>query len=62
MGFGTRVYKYIDELAAKETLPICCEVNLIPLNQISLNFHAKNGFIKVGEGDFKDHSVRYLQK
>lgn len=62
MGFGTRVYKYIDELAAKETLPICCEVNLIPLNQISLNFHAKNGFIKVGERDFKDHSVRYLQK
>ena len=62
MGFGTRVYKYIDELAAKETLPICCEVNLIPLNQISLNFHAKNGFIKVGERDFKDYSVRYLQK
>ncbi|NDH59618.1 MAG: GNAT family acetyltransferase, partial [Proteobacteria bacterium] len=26
------------------------------------NFHAKNGFIKVGERDFKDHSVRYLQK
>ena len=62
MGFGTRVYKYIYELASKETLPICCEVNLIPLNQISLNFHAKNGFIKVGERDFKDHSVRYLQK
>ena len=62
MGFGTRVYKYIDELAAKETLPICCEVNLIPLNQISLNFHAKNGFIKVGERDFTDHSVTYLQK
>jgi predicted GNAT superfamily acetyltransferase len=62
MGFGTRVYKYIDEVAAKESLQICCEVNLIPLNQISLNFHAKNGFTKVGERDFKDHSVRYLQK
>ena len=62
MGLGTRVYKYIDEVAAKESLPICCEVNSIPLNQISLNFHAKNGFIKVGERDFKDHSVRYLQK
>ena len=62
MGFGTRVYKYIDEVAAKESLPICCEVNSIPLNQISLNFHAKNGFTKVGERDFKDHSVRYLQK
>ena len=62
MGFGTRVYKYIDEVAAKESLPICCEVNSIPLNQISFNFHAKNGFIVVGERDFKDHSVRYLQK
>ena len=62
MGFGTRVYRYIDGVAAKESLPICCEVNSIPLNQISFNFHAKNGFIKVGERDFKDHSVRYLQK
>ena len=62
MGFGTKGYKYIDGVAAKESLPICCEVNSIPLNQISFNFHAKNGFIKVGERDFKDHSVRYLQK
>jgi predicted GNAT superfamily acetyltransferase len=62
MGLGTRVYKYIDEVAANESLPICCEVNSIPLNQISLNFHAKNGFIKVGERDFTDHSVTYLQK
>ena len=62
MGFGTKVYKYIDGVAAKESLPICCEVNSIPLNQISFNFHAKNGFIMVGGRDFKDHSVRYLQK
>ena len=62
MGLGTRVYKYIDEVAAKESLPICCEVNSIPLNHISFNFHAKNGFIKVGERDFEDHSVRYLEK
>ena len=62
MGFGTRVYKYIDGVAAKESLPICCEVNSIPLNQISFNFHAKNGFIVVGERDFKDHSVKYLMK
>ena len=62
MGLGTRVYNYLDELAAKEFLPICCEVNSIPLNQISLNFHAKNGFREVGERDFKDHSVKYLIK
>ena len=62
MGVGTRVYKYLDEVAAKELLPICCEVNSIPLNQISLNFHAKNGFNEIGERDFKDHSVKYLIK
>ena len=62
MGLGTKVYKYLDEVAAKEFLPICCEVNSIPLNQISLNFHAKNGCVEVGEKDFKDHSVRYLTK
>lgn len=62
MGLGTRVYKYLDEIAAKELLPLCCEVNSIPLNQISLNFHAKNGFMEVGERDFEDHSVKYLVK
>ena len=62
MGIGTHVYRYIDGIAAKESLPICCEVNSIPLNQISLNFHSKNGFIKVGERKFKDHSVDYLEK
>ena len=62
MGLGTKIYKYLDEVAAKEFLPICCEVNSIPLNQISLNFHAKNGFIEIGERDFKEHSVKYLEK
>ncbi|NCU88155.1 MAG: GNAT family N-acetyltransferase, partial [Proteobacteria bacterium] len=62
MGLGTRAYKYLDEAAAKDSLPICCEVNSIPLNQISLNFHAKNGFIEVGEKNFGDHSVKYLEK
>ena len=62
MGLGTRVYKYLHEVAANESLPICCEVNSIPLNQISLNFHAKNGFIEIGEKNFGDHSVKYLEK
>ena len=61
-GLGMSLYKYLDKEASKEFLPICCEVNSIPLNQISLNFHAKNGFIEIGERDFKDHSVKYLMK
>ena len=56
------LYKHLDKEASKELLPICCEVNSIPLNQISLNFHAKNGFIEIGKRDFKDHSVKYLIK
>ena len=61
-GLGTRLYKHLDKEASKELLPICCEVNSIPLNQISLNFHAKNGFNEIGKRDFKDHSVKYLIK
>ena len=61
MGVGTKVYKYLDEVAAKELLPICCEVNSIPLNQISLNFHAKNGFLEVGEKILKTILLDTLQ-
>ena len=43
-------------------LPICCEVNSIPVNQISLDFHAKNGFLEVAERNLEDHSVKYLIK
>ncbi len=61
-GLGTKIYKYLDEIAQKDMLPICCEVNSIPVNQISLDFHAKNGFLEVAERNFQDHSVKYLIK
>lgn len=62
MGFGTQLYRYLDELAFKKFLPICCEVNSVPKNEISLNFHIKNGFKEVGEKNFHDHSVKYFEK
>ena len=62
MGVGTQVYKHLDDLASKDFLPICCEVNSVPKNEISLNFHIKNGFIEVGERNFHDHSVKYFEK
>ena len=62
IGFGTEIYKYIDEVASKNFLPICCEVNSMPRNEISINFHIKNGFTEVGEKDFFDHSVKYFEK
>ena len=40
---------------------VCCEVNIKPINQPSLNFHQKHGFVSVGEKTFEDgHAVRYL--
>lgn len=62
IGFGTEIYKHIDEAASKNFLPICCEVNSMPRNEISINFHIKNGFTEVGEKNFFDHSVKYFEK
>ena len=30
MGFGAHIYRLLDELASKDLLPICCEVNSFP--------------------------------
>ena len=62
MGFGTKFYKYLDNVASEQLLPICCEVNSIPRNEISMNFHINNGFKEVGKRDFQDHSVKYFEK
>ena len=62
MGFGTKFYKYLDKVASEQLLPICCEVNSIPRNEISMNFHINNGFKEVGKRDFQDHSVKYFEK
>ncbi len=62
MGAGTSLYEHLSKVANLENLPICCEVNTSPINQISLNFHSKNKYIKVGQGYFDDHSVAYLKR
>jgi len=62
MGFGTKFYKYLDKVASEQLLPICCEVNSIPRNEISMNFHINNRFKEVGKRDFQDHSVKYFEK
>ena len=38
MGAGTSLYEHLSKVANLENLPICCEVNTSPINQISLNF------------------------
>ena len=62
MGYGTMFYKHLDKVASKQLLPICCEVNSIPKNDVSINFHINNGYKEVGERDFKNHSVKYFEK
>lgn len=61
-GAGTILYNHLSSISDKADLPLCCEVNTIPKNEISLNFHAKNGFVDVGNHNYKDHSVVYLKK
>jgi len=61
-GLGSDLYKELYKLSSLKQLPICCEVFTLPLNQVSLNFHYKNGFEVVGEYDFDDYSVEYLKR
>ena len=61
-GLGKAIYRNIFLEAKKDILPIALEVNTVPLNQPSLNFHELMGFDQVGTKDFHDHSVAYFIK
>ena len=61
-GIGKNLYLKIESIAANNDLPICCEVNTYPLNEISIRFHKDLGFTEVGKCKFKNHSVVYLRK
>ena len=61
-GLGQAIYKEIFTKASYDDLPIALEVNTQPINQPSLDFHAKMGFDKVGAKNFDDHSVAYFMK
>ena len=59
-GLGSKIYRYL-QMQRSTRNKVCCEVNIKPLNQPSLNFHQKHGFVSVGEKTFEDgHAVRYL--
>ena len=62
LGIGSISYNFIYELAQKEKLPFCCEVNTVPLNQQSLDFHKKNGFEVLEEISFGKKTVAMLVK
>jgi predicted GNAT superfamily acetyltransferase len=59
-GIGSALYKKLIERYRKTKSIICCEVNIKPINTISLNFHSRFNFKKVDEKDFISHRVSYL--
>ncbi|MDB2370308.1 GNAT family N-acetyltransferase [Gammaproteobacteria bacterium] len=61
-GLGQAIYEDIFAQAISDSLPIALEVNTLPVNQPSLNFHEKMGFDRIGAKDFDDHSVAYFIK
>lgn len=57
-GLGRRLYSAIFDLAHTENrVEVCCEVNIRPPNPESLAFHARLGFVKLGEQSTKNGSV-----
>ena len=62
-GLGTFIYNKIDAICLKNELPICAEVNIVPLNKESIKFHEKMGFKKVSEAySNSKYAVRYYEK
>ncbi len=50
-GLGKKIYLELFESLKGDYQYLTCEVNLKPLNQISLDFHRKLGFKEVGQQD-----------
>ena len=61
-GIGKSLYRNIESISISKNIPLCCEVNIEPLNQPSIDFHNNFGFHKLGSYDFDDHSVAYFKK
>lgn len=59
---ANELYKTIEQECITSKIPLCCEVNLKPLNQPSINFHEKFGFVRVGKQQFKENTVAYFKK
>ncbi|MFT5102259.1 MAG: putative GNAT superfamily acetyltransferase [Planctomycetaceae bacterium] len=58
-GFAARLYEDLFESARLEGLQrVCCEVNLVPPNPGSLAFHAKLGFVEVGQQETEGGSKK----
>ena len=61
-GVGSALYNHLIKQYEKTKKIICCEVNIEPMNIISLEFHSRFNFKKINEKDFISHKVRYLAR
>ena len=61
-GIGKKIYSEIEIIANLNKVPMCCEVNTLPLNEVSINFHKNFGFDEIGQRTFRNHSVAYFMK
>ena len=62
MGVGSSIYNKLYELNSEVPVPICCEVNTVPLNQQSLDFHNKQKFKIIEEVKFGKKRVAMMVK
>ena len=56
------LYIRIQKIASEIQYSLCCEVNTIPKNQPSIDFHYDFGFKKIGKKEFDKNSVAYFKK
>jgi predicted GNAT superfamily acetyltransferase len=59
---GSLIYKHVYSISLAIPFPLCCEVNTVPLNTQSLNFHKKMEFHKIDEIPFGEKRVAMLVK
>lgn len=61
-GYGSKLYNEIYKIANNSVYPLCCEVNTVPLNKQSLDFHYKFGFETLETVPFGEKQVAMLFK
>ena len=62
-GIGTELYNYVFNIDDFSNTRFCAEVNVKPMNEISLNFHRKLGFKETSKRLINnEHEVVYLEK
>ena len=61
-GIGSTLYNELLSLRDSFNIPMCAEVNIVPPNEQSINFHKKHGFSEIIESTIKEgYSVIYME-